>query len=246
MTKCDLGYCCTKIQHLGVAKGSDIILQDVSFHIHCGQLTSVIGRNGAGKTTLLKALLGEIKHTGSISFHNHSGKEKRLRIGYVPQKLSLEDSPTSVYDMFAAFLSHTPVFLMQRRKVRSKILAQLSGFHAEQLIDKRICDLSGGELQRVLLSLAMTPVPDILLMDEPVSGMDQKGMELFYHKLMELKTAHDIAIIMVSHDFQYVKRYSDRVILLDKQVVKDDTPEAVLASKEFKQIFRVDWNGGTV
>lgn len=244
MSICDSGYCCTKIDNLGVVKGSDIILENVSFHIHCGQLTTIIGRNGAGKTTLIKALLGDIKHTGNIRFQNHHGREKKLRIGYVPQKLSLdENSPTSVYDLCASFLSSLPVFAVKSKRLYKTVEKKLSDFGAEKLIDKRMCDLSGGETQRVLLSLAMTPVPDILLLDEPVSGMDQEGLDTFYKKLTELKNSNDIAVVMISHDFQYVSKYSDRVILLDKTVLCNGTPEEVLSSEAFKKAFKIDLRG---
>ncbi len=237
---CTTGYCCTRVQDLGVTKGNQTILHDVGFHIHCGQLTSIIGRNGAGKTTLMKALLGEIKHTGTIRFHNHQGKHKKLRIGYVPQKLNLdENAPSTVYDLCASFLSRQPVFLCKGKSLSKKITTQLKAFGAESLLDKRLCDLSGGELQRVLLSLAMTPIPDLLLLDEPVSGMDREGMEHFYQVLMDLKAHNDIAILMISHDFDYVKRYSDRVILLDKTVLCDGTPDVVLNSDAFRQTFQI-------
>lgn len=237
---CATGYCCTRVQDLGVTKGNQTILHDVGFHIHCGQLTSIIGRNGAGKTTLIKALLGEMKYTGTIRFHNHQGKNKKLRIGYVPQKLNLdENAPSTVYDLCASFLSHKPVFLYKEKSLVSKISRQLEAFGASALIDKRLCDLSGGELQRVLLSLAMTPIPDLLLLDEPVSGMDREGMENFYQVLMDLKAHNDIAILMISHDFDYVRRYSDRVILLDKTVLCDGTPDTVLNSNEFRQAFQI-------
>ena len=239
---CSTGYCCTRIENLCVQKGNQTILQNVGFHIHCGQLTSIIGRNGAGKTTLIKALLGEIKHTGSIRFHNHQGKNKKLRIGYVPQKLNLdENAPSTVYDLCAAFLSSQPVFLWKGKKLAEKIRKQLAAFGAESLLDKKLCDLSGGELQRVLLSLAMNPLPDLLLLDEPVSGMDREGMEHFYQVLMNLKQNHDIAILMISHDFDYVKKYSDRVILLDKTVLCDGSPDMVLNSPAFRQTFQVEF-----
>ena len=237
---CKTGYCCTRIENLCVQKGAQTILHDVGFHIHCGQLTSIIGRNGAGKTTLIKALLGEVKHTGTIHFHNHQGKHKKLRIGYVPQKLNLdENAPSTVYDFCATFLSKQPVFLWRGKKLTETICNQLTAFGAETLLNKKLCDLSGGELQRVLLSLAMNPLPDLLLLDEPVSGMDREGMEQFYQVLMDLKQNNDIAILMISHDFDYVKKYSDRVILLDKTVLCDDTPDVVLNSQAFRQTFQI-------
>ena len=91
------GSCCTTIKSIGVSSGKTQILHDVSFHLHCGELTVIIGPNGAGKTTLLKALLGELRHTGSIQFHDPSGEERRIRIGYVPQKLDLDpNAPVSM------------------------------------------------------------------------------------------------------------------------------------------------------
>ncbi len=93
----------------------------------------------------------------------------------------------SVYDLFASYISHSPVFWRKNPKVYQRIKEQLRIFEAEDLIDKRACDLSGGELQRVLLSIAITPVPNLLLLDEPVSGIDQNGMELFYDNIANLK-----------------------------------------------------------
>ena len=245
MNRCKSGYCCTKIEKLSVTKGSSSILHDVSFHIHCGQLISIIGRNGTGKTTLLKALLGETKYTGNITFHDHHGNNKKLKIGYVPQKLNLDDnSPTSVYDFFAAYITNIPVFFIKSKSVYNKICEHLSKFNAENLIDKRLCDLSGGELQQVMLSLAMTPIPDILLLDEPVSAIDREGLEIFYKLLTELKVKNDIAIVIISHDFQHVRKYSDRVILLNKTVLKDDSPNIVLSSREFREEFRINFSGG--
>jgi len=243
MNTCGQGYCCTKIDNLTVTKGSDTILSKVNFHIHCGEITSIIGRNGAGKTTLIRALLGEIKYSGKISFHHHTGAQKSLKIGYVPQKLNLDNSPSSVYDIFASFISDKPVFLFKSKKLYAQIQMQLAEFGAELLIDKRISELSGGELQRVMLSLAMIPLPDILLLDEPVSGMDRDGLDMFYKKLIDLKSKNDIAILMVSHDFDYVSRYSDRVILLNKTVLEDNTPDILLSGNNFKREFRIDFGG---
>ena len=105
------------------------------------------------------------------------------------------------------------------------------------MIDKRLGDLSGGELQRVLLAIACTPVPNLLLLDEPVSGIDRNGMELFYRTIQELKETYDLSVILVSHDLALVKEYADSVILLDKTVLKEGSAEEVMASEEFKQVF---------
>ena len=233
------GFHCIKMNHISVKFGSNKILDDINLHIHCGKLTVLIGRNGAGKSTLMKAILGEINHEGDITFmdiKNH--KVEDLKIGYVPQHLNIvKNTPTSVYDFFASFISNIPVFLFKRKKVYDYIISRLSLFEAEDLIDKAVCDLSGGELQRVLLSIAITPVPNLLLLDEPISGIDRNGMELFYKTINNLKMQYDLAIIMISHDFNFVRQYADNVILLDKSIRIEGSPEEVLNSKEFSEVF---------
>ena len=97
--------------------------------------------------------------------------------------------------------------------------------------------LSGGELQRVLLAMAVMDDPDLLLLDEPVSGIDKNGMDLFYEKMKYLKEHHDLAVVLVSHDLDYVARYSDQVILLEETVVSSGSPRTVFSSLEFKRIF---------
>lgn len=233
------GLHCIKMEDIGVYAGKTPIIEHVNVHIHCGKLTAVIGRNGAGKSTLIKAILGEVEHEGTIEFRDmKENKVRKLKIGYVPQHLNVKkDAPVSVYDLFASCISNAPVFLCRRKALYDKIVSRLALFEAENLIDKRLGDLSGGELQRVLLSIACTPVPNLLLLDEPVSGVDRKGMELFYRTIHNLKEKYDLSVILVSHDLTLVKEYADSVILLDKTVLKEGSPEAVMESDEFHEIF---------
>ena len=233
------GFQCIKVKDLGVKLENEVILEHVNLHIHCGRLISVIGKNGAGKSTLIRAILGEVPYTGSIEFRDVRQKTaEKLRIGYVPQHLNIEkNSPTSVYDLFASFISRVPVFLCKKKPVEERIKKQLAMFQAEDLLNKRVCDLSGGQLQRVLLSLAVCPLPNLLLLDEPVSGIDQKGMDSFYQTIHRLKTRYDLSILMVSHDLEYVRKYSDQVVLLEKTVIKQGTPEEIFKSREYKETF---------
>ncbi|HKL80270.1 MAG TPA: metal ABC transporter ATP-binding protein [Mobilitalea sp.] len=233
------GLHCIKINNISVRDGANIILEDINLHIHCGKVTVIIGKNGAGKTTLIKAILGEIKHEGNIEFTDLKHQTMAdLRIGYVPQYINMEkNTPMSVYDLFAGFISNAPIFLKRYKKVYQRIKEQLSIFEAQDYINKRACDLSGGELQRVLLSIAVTPVPNLLLLDEPVSGIDRNGMELFYRNVEKLKMNYDLAMIVVSHDFEFVRKYADNVILIDKTILREGTAEEVLGSDEFKKAF---------
>ena len=163
---------------------------------------------------------------------------KHIRIGYVPQSINIErHMPTTVYDMCASFMTYKPVWLKKDPKIYAKIKEQLKVFGAEQLIDKCVGNLSGGELQRVLLTIATNPLPNLLILDEPVSGIDKNGIKVFYELVNKLKNERDVSIILVSHDLELVKKYADRVILLDKEILKEGTAEVVYNSKEFKSVF---------
>ena len=233
------GLHCIKMQDIGVTIGEQNILQHVNLHIHCGTLAAVIGKNGAGKSTLIRAILGDIPHTGTIEFKNReNGHMQKMRIGYVPQSLNIEKkTPISVYDMIASYQSRYPVFWKKSKKLYEKIEEHLTVFKSEELIDKQVCNLSGGELQRVLLSMAVMDEPNLLLLDEPVSGIDQNGMDLFYHTISELKRHYDLAIILISHDLDYVAQYADQVILIDGTVKKQGTVRQVYESEEFQEVF---------
>lgn len=233
------GQHCIKINNFAVKIGQTQIIKDINLHIHCGKMTVIIGQNGAGKSTLIKAIIGELPHEGNIDFTDkRTGMKMRLNIGYVPQQLNvLKNTPISVYDIFAASISKYPVFMPRKKKLYEEIKNHLAGFDAETLIDKAVCDLSGGELQRVLLCMATKPVPNLLLLDEPISGMDKNGMELFYKNINKLKRNYDLAVILVSHDLEYVARYADNVVLLDGTVVIEGPPSKVFTSDEFKNVF---------
>lgn len=183
------GLHCTKINNISVNISGQEILKNVSIHVHCGQLTVIIGRNGAGKSTLLKAILGEVEHSGNIVFTDmKDNRTKKIKIGYVPQKINVErHMPTTVYDLFASCISDIPVFLKKDKKLYKEIKEQLNIFGADELIDKSIGELSGGELQRVLIAIATKPIPNLLILDEPVSGIDENGTRSFYKILQELK-----------------------------------------------------------
>lgn len=236
------GLHCIKVNHLGVTLGGQEILRDINLHIHCGSLNAIIGRNGAGKSTLIRAILGDVPHTGNIEFKDsEDGRIQKLKIGYVPQSLNIEkQTPVSVYDMIAAYQSNAPVFALKSRKQRACILEHLQIFEADYLMDKQICNLSGGELQRVMLSMAIMDEPNLLLLDEPVSGIDQNGMELFYQTIYHLKENYDLAVILISHDLEYVKRYADKVVLLDETILKQGSVKEVFSSTEFSRVFQAE------
>lgn len=236
------GLHCIRVNHLGVRFGEQVILEDVNLHIHCGSISAVIGKNGAGKSTLIRAVLNDIPHEGKIEFKDReNGRIQKLKIGYVPQSINIEkNTPVSVYDLIASYQYRLPVFLWKSKKIAAEIKRALEVFEVEDLIDKQVCNLSGGQLQRVLLAMAIMDEPNLLLLDEPVSGVDKNGMELFYRTMVYLKENFDLAIILVSHDLEYVANYADHVILLDKTVLRQGSVREVFASREFEEMFGVE------
>jgi zinc transport system ATP-binding protein len=242
---CQCGLCCTKITNFSVTYGSAIILKDVNLHIHCGDLTAIIGPNGAGKSTLLRAILGEVSHTGELQFLNYKNEgTTKPSIGYVPQKLDLDSSsPTSVLDLFAAALTLKPIWFSYPKKIREHVKETLARTQAENLINKRLGTLSGGELQRVLLALALEPIPHLLLLDEPVSGIDQGGLELFYETVSTVRENFDLSIILVSHDLNLVAEYADRVAFINNKTIEcSGTPQEVFSHQKVIQTFGLDWS----
>ena len=237
--------CCLRVQDLSVKIGSNVIIEDVNLHVHCGEMIALIGPNGAGKSTLIKAILGQQAYEGIISFSVPGQRNRKLKIGYVPQSPAFDTGDSvSVADLFACCMSKRPAFLGQAKAMREKILMCLERVRSENLIDKRVGTLSGGELQRVLLALALEPLPNLLILDEPLSGVDVEGMETLMDMLDEIRKTYDLSILMITHDFSMLGRYADQVVLLNKRPLCQGTPFEVLNSDAFRQAFHR--KGGTL
>ncbi len=233
------GLCSIQMKNISVISGDDTLLDNVNLTFHCGELTALIGKNGAGKTTLLKTLLGERHYKGSISFTDHHGTVLPVpKIGYVPQHLDFDKSmPVSVSDFIAAARGGNAVWFGKNKKMKESIQKMLDDMECGYLADRRLGALSGGELQRVLLALATNPVPDLLVLDEPVSGVDMAGLDLFYKRIMELRDEQHMAVLLVSHDLGLIRKYADKVVLLDKTVVAEGEADEVFRTEAFKEAF---------
>ena len=230
--------CCLRVQDLSVTIGNDRILHDINMHVHCGELVALIGPNGAGKSTFLKSVLGQRDYDGVIAFSAPGQRERRPRIGYVPQSPTFDPGdPVSVADLFACCMSKRPAFLGLGKPMREKVLECLDRVHGCDLIDKRVGALSGGELQRVLLALALEPIPNILILDEPMSGVDATGHQELMDMLDEIRKTYDLSILMTTHDFGMLGKYADQVVLIDGTVLCQGAPDSVLSSAEFQQVF---------
>ena len=225
---------------MSVKIGTDCILKDVNLHVHCGEMAAIIGPNGAGKSTFLKAILGQREYEGVIAFSEPGQRSKKPRIGYVPQSPAFDPSdPVSVSDLFACCMSRRPAFLGLSKAMKNTVAECLSRVHGEELVNKRVGTLSGGELQRVLLALALEPIPNILILDEPLSGVDVEGMETLMDMLDEIRKNYDLSILMTTHDFSLLPRYADQVVLIDHGVLIQGDPQTVLDSEEFHRTFHM-------
>ena len=230
--------CCLRVQDLSVTIGSERILHNVNMHVHCGELVALIGPNGAGKSTFLKAVLGQRDYDGVIAFSSPGQRERRPRIGYVPQSPAFDPGdPVCVADLFACCMSKRPAFLGLSKAMRTKVLECLERVHGEDLFDKRVGPLSGGELQRVLLALALEPLPNILILDEPLSGVDAEGTGALMEMLDEIRKTYDLSILMTTHDFSILDKYADQVVLIDRTVLSQGSPQDVLDSEAFRRVF---------
>lgn len=229
--------CCLELHNIGVSIEKKDIIKNISFHIHCGNLIALVGPNGAGKTTLIKSIIGEIPHSGKIIFsHNHGelrqasqqkdldklAKTKKLIIGYTPQKLALErNNPITVLDFFLTKISKIPIFLFSNKKNIKMVKDILSIVKAEHLLNTSLSSLSGGELQRILLAYSLYPIPNVLLLDEPIAGIDVDGIELFYNIVSDLRKTFDLSIVLITHDIERIAPYADRFVFLNKVVQYD-------------------------
>ena len=209
-------------------------------HVHCGELVALIGPNGAGKSTVIKAILGQQSYEGVIAFSAPGLRHRKPpRIGSVPQSPAFDPGdPISVADLFACCMSRKPAFLGLGKGLRQTVETCLDRVHGKDLIDKRVGTLSGGELQRVLLALALEPLPNILILDEPMSGVDATGHVQLMDMLDELRQTYDLSILMITHDFGMLETYADQVVLIDGTVLSSGTPAQVLSSEAFRSVFR--------
>jgi zinc transport system ATP-binding protein len=228
-----------EIRDLSVRAGGMEILAGISADIRCGEVTALIGPNGAGKTTLLLAILGLVPYTGEIRFCRAEEHGKGApRIGYVPQRMDLDrNAPMTVLDFFALSSQIYPVFLGRSRKSRAEAKTALDRGGAGHLIDRPLGRLSGGEMQRILLALALRDNPDILLLDEPVSGVDVSGEELFCDFLDQIHRESRFSLLLVSHDLSVVTRHADRVICLNRSIVCQGATTEVLTPENLSAMY---------
>ncbi|MFO0803506.1 MAG: metal ABC transporter ATP-binding protein [Gemmataceae bacterium] len=229
---------------LTVVLGGRTILNGITTSIPRGKVTALIGLNGSGKTTLLRALVREHPYRGEVRFHcghDHS-KPTPEHIGYVPQKLTLDAKlPLTVKDLLALALSRRPLFFGIRKQTLDTIHRLLQRVDMLPHIDQPVEVLSGGQLQRVLLGLALEPRPELLLLDEPAAGIDFKSQQRFYDLIGDLNRDSGVTVLLVSHELSMVSRHAHHVLCLtDGKIQCEGTPHEILTPDNLAKTFGTD------
>ncbi|MFP6776261.1 MAG: metal ABC transporter ATP-binding protein [PS1 clade bacterium] len=199
------------------------ILDDVSFELKKGEFITLIGPNGAGKSSLIKVLLGLIKpDSGSIN------RAKNVKVGYTPQRFSANEFiPISVVDFLNLNQNINDDFLLET--------ADLTGI--QLLLNSSLKDLSGGEIQRVLLTRALLGKPNLLILDEPAQNLDVDGQMQLYKLIQDIHQKHGCAVLMVSHDLHRVMKESTQVLCLYHHICCMGQPESILKDSKFNDLF---------
>lgn len=190
-----------KVSNLGVKLQNQILLDHINFNVTKGTTLAILGPNGAGKTVLLKALLNLIAHTGQIDW------TEKVKIGYVPQYVTVSDIPMSVREFLS--IGNGVDVENSLKKVR---------LYDNSILDKRLGVLSGGQLRRVLIAWALNDNPNVLLLDEPTTGVDMDSEEPIYLMLNEIKKNQKITILLITHNIHIVQEYADALLAINKCV----------------------------
>ena len=208
---------------LRFARAGRVILEDIDLDLAPREIVTVIGPNGAGKTTLVRVLLGlERPDGGTIT------RRPGLRIGYAPQRFDRDPViPMTVARFLAIGSRHTPV----------EATAALTEVGAARVIEQQLSQLSGGELQRVVLARALLRKPDLLVLDEPVRGVDYAGEAELYDLIGRIRDVRGIGVLLVSHDLHVVMAQSDRVICINRHICCSGIPDAVAQHPEYARLF---------
>ena len=223
-----------EFDQVSLTLGRTTILDHVSFSIVPGSVHALVGPNGGGKSSLIKTLLGQMPHQGRLCL-NWPG-EPGL-IGYVPQALEFDRGlPMTVDDFMAAMCQRRPAFMGLSPKVAPAIGEALERVGMQDKRKRRMGALSGGERQRVLLAQGLIPAPQLLVLDEPMSALDEAGAQVFERLLADWRQA-GVTVVWIEHDLAAVKRLAERVTGLNRQVLFDGPPGHTLSPERLLTLF---------
>ncbi len=204
--------------------GGRLLLDDISFHLARGEILTIIGPNGAGKTTLLRVILQLLAPTSGEIY-----RQPGLTVGYMPQKLHIDPTFPLTVKRFLAFA--------RRNCTEQQSSEALDKTGARHLLKAPLHQLSGGETQRVLLARALLRNPDLLVLDEPVQGVDVHGQSELYQLICRIRDASQCGVLMVSHDLHLVMAATDRVLCLNQHICCSGTPATVSSDPAYIRMY---------
>jgi zinc transport system ATP-binding protein len=214
--------------------GRTVILDQVSFQVRPGSIHALVGPNGGGKSSLIKTLLGQMPHQGQLSLQWPAAPGL---IGYVPQALEFDRGlPITVDDFMAAMCQRRPAFLGLSKHYAQAIGEALERVGMQDKRKRRMGALSGGERQRVLLAQGLIPAPQLLVLDEPMSALDEAGIQVFERLLADWRNA-GITVMWIEHDLEAVKRLADHVTGLNRRVLFDEPAATALTPERLLTLF---------
>jgi len=231
------------VEGLQYRVGKQEILSDISFDIEQGEYVALLGPNGGGKTTLVKALLGLITpSSGKIEIFGIDRKRFKAwyKIGYVPQNVSLFDSnfPLSVYETVSLGLAaKKPWFSRLSREDKVQIESVLETASIANLREKNLSELSGGQRQRVMIARALVSQPEILILDEPSTGVDIASQHKFYDFLKQLNREQNLTIIFITHDLGVIADDVTHVLSVNQKLIYAGTAEAMLNCEAVSEVY---------
>jgi zinc transport system ATP-binding protein len=217
-------------QGISFSYGDDPVLEEVSLSLRAGDFVALVGPNGSGKSTLLRVLLGLLRPSaGTVHLFGEDPRHLRehWRLGYVPQRPSVqEDLPATVEEVVSTGrLARTGWWRWPGKADRVEVDHALQSVGLDPLRRRRLSELSGGQQQRAFIARAFASEPDLLILDEPVAGVDAESQRLFRESLVHLREEHGAAVLLVSHELGAVAQDLDRVVVLKRRVVFDGAPE---------------------
>jgi ABC-type Mn2+/Zn2+ transport system ATPase subunit len=218
-----------EVKDLTVRFAGCTALEHVSFSIEKEAIIAVIGPNGSGKTTLLKAILGLLPFQGEVRIFSLPARQVLPQLGYVPQRFAFDSTFPLTVEEFINLTCRNPEKLPAGGVLEETGMKEFKG--------KMIGELSGGQLQRVLLAHAMLHRPRILFLDEATSGIDVEGLSDFYSTIHRLNREHGVTVMMVSHEISMVYKFSDRIICLNRDLISHGETKTALTAEVLKKLY---------
>ncbi|MFJ7145739.1 MAG: metal ABC transporter ATP-binding protein [Pseudomonas protegens] len=223
-----------EFDQVSLTLGNTTILDRVTFQVQPGSVHALVGPNGGGKSSLIKTLLGQMPHQGQLRLQ---WPDAPGTIGYVPQALEFDRGlPMTVDDFMAAMCQRRPAFLGLSRHYAQAIGEALERVGMQDKRKRRMGALSGGERQRVLLAQGLIPAPQLLVLDEPMSALDEAGIQVFERLLHDWRQS-GITLLWIEHDLEAVGRLADRVTGLNRRVLFDGPAQQTLTPERLLSLF---------